>query len=84
MRCRSCGNQTSTEKNKCSLCGCPACSAAGSAKVGWCACGWELVSGAKRAWQVLHPPDHQATEKLRQRLGLPADVVGAPILPKRR
>ena len=80
LKCRFCKNDCKSAKD-CSVCGCQNCGRPNQAPKGWCLCGWEAVPGARGAWFALHPPDPQAGEQLRKRMGIPADVVGKPFYP---
>ena len=79
IKCRICGGFRCEHGDHCKDCGCPNCGFPGQRERGFCAdCEWE-IPGAKQVY-ALRPKDPQMFERMREFLGLPADVVGRPIL----
>lgn len=79
-KCRFCGGANCEHGDHCADCGCPRCGFPGARYDGRGFCGdceWEAAPGAYMAWRAVRAVP--ATEEFRQMLGLPADVVGAPI-----
>jgi hypothetical protein len=81
INCRFCEGTNCETADDCADCGCPSCHYPGALYEGrgFCPdCEWEATPGAAKAWMDAHPIT-QPIEKFREFLGLPADVVGAPV-----